>query len=450
VGPANLSLASLLHERPDVANLFLDKKPAFSWHDDQQLPGTSLQVSMLKDLVSLAEPTNRFSFLAYLHAQGRIYHFVNARFDAVPRQEFRNYLEWAAAGNDNVVFGETVESVEFDRDFVVHTDRRTLRSESLSIGIGTVPWLPPAAEQAGGPGPGNFHVSRFMSEGRDLGGLRVCLVGGGQSGAEAFLDLVSRPPGERPSRVTWVTRRLNFLPMDDSPFTNEFYMPDHSDHYFRLDAARRARFNADHLLSSDGISEATLRLIYQHLYTLRFIKGEHELVSLHRHQQVVGVTPAAIGGWRVKLVDGDSPDGPWELDTDVIVWATGFKPAVADFLAPLHHRLDRDGSELRIDEDFAVVWDGPADRNIFVHNAAQQQRGLPDKNLSLIAWRSQRIVDRLCGTRSPEPVPSFIEWAPRPSGPAGRVAGDDLAVIAPDGPQPGVELVTSYVERGAW
>jgi len=106
VGPANLSLACLLHGHADVRSVFLDKKPAFGWHEGQLMPGTSLQVSMLKDLVSLSDPTNAFSFLSYLHDQGKIYHFINAQFEAVPRQEFRNYLRWASLKNPNVNFDE--------------------------------------------------------------------------------------------------------------------------------------------------------------------------------------------------------------------------------------------------------------------------------------------------------------------------------------------------------
>src|SRR5262249_34599199 len=82
VGPANLSLASLLYGHREVSNLFIERNPTFGWHDDQQIAGASLQVSPLKDLVTLADPTNVFSFLSYLHAEGRIYHFINARFDA--------------------------------------------------------------------------------------------------------------------------------------------------------------------------------------------------------------------------------------------------------------------------------------------------------------------------------------------------------------------------------
>jgi lysine N6-hydroxylase len=85
-----------------------------------------------------------------------------------------------------------------------------------------------------------------------------------------------------------------------------------------------------------------------------------------------------------------------------------------DFLAPLAHRLEREGDEYRIDESFAVLWDGPPDRNIFVQNGARQQRGLADPNLSLVAWRAQRIVDRLRGVRTERQTPSFIEWDAKP------------------------------------
>ena len=42
-------------------------------------------------------------------------------------------------------------------------------------------------------GDRQFHVSEFLTKAGDLGGMRVGVVGGGQSGAEAFLDLISRP-----------------------------------------------------------------------------------------------------------------------------------------------------------------------------------------------------------------------------------------------------------------
>ena len=412
VGPANLSLASLMHSHPEITNLFLDKKVCFGWHDGQQLPDASIQVSMLKDLVSLSEPTNAFSFLAYLHEFGRIYHFLNAQFSAVPRQEFRDYLEWASRKNENVVFGQEVHTVEFDGVFRVQTDTQMVTADNIAVGVGIQPQLPPQALPH--LGERQFHVSEFLRKAAGLGGLRVGVVGGGQSGAEAFLELVSRPMPDLPRRVVWISRRPNFLPLDDSPFTNDYYLPSYSDYFARLDGQTRGMLNARHLLTSDGISEATLRLIYQRIYTRHFINGHSDLVALYPNRQVTDVTSAPGGAWKLALAHNDHPGAAESLELDVVVWATGFRPAPLTFLEPLRDRLEVEGNEYRVDDSFAVQWDGPGDRNIYLQNAVRGQRGLADPNLSLNAWRSQRILDRMRGVRSPDQRGSFMEWMSKP------------------------------------
>ncbi len=407
VGPSNLSLASLLHGRHDVPNVFFEKSREFGWHDGQQIPGSSLQVSILKDLVSLADPTSAFSFLSYLHSQGRIYHFINAQFEAVPRQEFRNYLEWVCQRNPNVLLGEKVTSVDFDGSFVVTTSKRTVTAENVVIGVGSQPWVPPQASLGDDT---QFHVSDFITKAKNLAGLRVGVVGGGQSGAEAFLDLISRSGAGLPRRVSWISRRSNFFPIDDSPFTNDYYMPCHSDHFANLPLPNREAFNVRHVLTSDGISESTLREIYQVSYIHRFVQGRQDLIALYPNRALTNVTPTGGSGWTITTRHNDDPNVVEQVEVDLIVWATGFRPASTDFLAPIAHRLQHEGLELAVDDSFAVRWDGPPDRNIFVQNGARQQRGLADPNLSLVAWRSQRIVDRIRGVRSTEQLPSFIEW----------------------------------------
>ncbi|MER6526278.1 SidA/IucD/PvdA family monooxygenase [Streptomyces sp. NPDC001508] len=408
VGPANLSLAALLYPHRDLPSLFLDRKEAFGWHDGQQIPGTTLQVSTLKDLVSLADPTSKFSFLNYLYDQGRIYHFINARFDAVPRQEFRNYLEWASWRMKNVVFGEEVRSVDFDGVFKVRTDERVLTADNIAVGVGRRPWIPPAGR--GWHSNSQFHVCDFVDKAVHLEGKRVVVVGGGQSGAEAFLDLISREGSKLPSRVSWFSRRRNFLPIDDSPFTNDFYMPCYSEYFYGLERATRERLNQENVLSSDGISEPTLRAIYQRTYHHRFIARSPGLIRLYPNREITGVAKAGTG-WELTVVNNDRPDEPQRVTTDVIIWSTGFRTGLLDLLAPLADRLDCDGGEYRVDRDFAVRWDGPANHNVFIQNGTPAQRGLADKNLSLLAWRSQRIVDRLRGVQREEQLSSFVEWA---------------------------------------
>ncbi|UED86556.1 lysine N(6)-hydroxylase/L-ornithine N(5)-oxygenase family protein [Streptomyces profundus] len=414
-GPANLSLASLLHPVPSLSNLFLDRKESFSWHDGQQIPGSSLQVSLFKDLVTLADPTNPFSFLAYLHDQGRIHHFINASFASVAREEFRDYLDWACRHNENVVFGENVREIDFDGVFRIRTDRRTVTGDNLVVGVGNRPWVPEYAVPH--LGATNFHVSEFLQHTPGTGGKRVVVVGGGQSGAEAFEYLVARQGADQPRRVSWISRRRNFFPIDDSPFTNDFFMPCHSEYFYALPPRAREAFNRRYVLSSDGISESTLRSVYQSLYTRRFVDGLDDLVGLYPNRETTGLSPGVDGSWVVTTRHCDRPAAQERFEADVVVWATGFAPAPLDFLGPLADRLEWEGNEPRVDADFAARWDGPPGHDIFFQNAVRGQRGLADVNLSLNAWRSRRIVDRLRGRRGDEQLPSFIEWSAKASAP---------------------------------
>ncbi len=413
VGPANLSLASLMHSHPELTNLFLDENAGFEWHDGQQIPGASIQVSMLKDLVSLSEPTSEFSFLSYLYEVGRIYHFMNAQFDAVPRQEFRNYMEWASRKNQNIVFGRRVHLVEYQDRFVVRATGMTVTADNIVVGVGVQPWIPPQA--LAHLGERQFHVSEFLAKTSAVGGLRVGIVGGGQSGAEAFLDLISRTRDESPRRVLWISRRPNYLPLDDSPFTNDYFSPSYSDYFASLDRSTRQALNARNVLTSDGISEATLRLIYQQIYTRRFIEGDSDLVALYPNRQVTAVSCAQAGAWNLELAHHDHDGVSENVELDVVIWATGFRPAPMSFLDPIASRLAREGEEYKVDDSFAVRWDGPAEHNIFLQNAVRGQRGLADPNLSLNAWRSQRILNRLRGIRTEHQLDSFIEWMSKPS-----------------------------------
>lgn len=408
-GPANLGLAALLHGDDEQPNLFFDRKPSFTWHDDQLVTGATLQVSIFKDLVSLSDPTNRFSFLSYLHAHGRMYHFLNAQFDEVPRSEFRNYLAWAAETNENVAFSESVQRIDFDGVFRVTTDRREVTADNIAVGVGTVPWVPDFAEPH--LGKGHFHVSQYLSQSRNLAGQRVAVVGGGQSGAEAFLDLISRPESERPAHVSWISRRRNYFPIDDSTFTNDFFMPSYSDYFYRLSETKRAELNSAHILSSDGISESTLRAIYQELYRLQFIERDEHRFGLLPNRTIVGADRTSRGTFEVTLRHNDESGQSQTVPVDAVVWATGFRPAPKRFLEPLMGRIETENGEVRVDEDFAISWDGPPDRHIFMQNAVRGQRGLPDVNLSLNAWRAQRIASRLRGSVAPELAMSFIDWS---------------------------------------
>ena len=410
-GPSNLSIASLLHGNGDVKSIFFDSKPAFSWHDGMMMGNASLQVSLFKDLVTLADPTNKFSFISYLHSEGRLYNFLNAKFDSLLRKEFRAYLEWAARTNENVHFDERVLSVSFEAErYAIETTKRRVTSDHVIVGVGTSPHLPEFVKEH--MDHSNFHVSRFLHNTSPVEGKSIAVVGGGQSGAEAFLSLLSDDKA-LPKRVTWVTKRENFFPIDDSPFTNEFYTPTHSNHFFEQNAAARSAFLSENILSSDGISDSTLKEIYQKIYALRYLEKAPIEIELIQSRKALNVS-RQYGRWRLELGHIKTEEIE-ELSCDIVVWATGFKPAPTPFLGPMMHRLKKADLELKIDKSYVAEWGGPPDKHLFILNSARHQRGLADPNLSITAWRSQVIVDKML----PKTVTAildttFVRWHSKP------------------------------------
>lgn len=146
-----------------------------------------------------------------------------------------------------------------------------------------------------------------------------------------------------------------------------------------------------------------------------FSRAHPELTALYPNRSVVRVAANDDGGgWGITAKHNDVPHSTEHINADVIIWATGFRPQSLDILAPIAERMEWMENEPEVDHDFAVRWDGPPDHNIFVQNGARQQRGLADPNLSLIAWRSQRIIERMIGIKTDNHYPSFIKWSATP------------------------------------
>lgn len=78
------------------------------------VPDCHMQTSFLKDLVSAVEPTNRHSFLNYLVQRKKFYRFLTTEQRTVSREEFADYLCWAAENLTNLSFSQQVQQVSFD------------------------------------------------------------------------------------------------------------------------------------------------------------------------------------------------------------------------------------------------------------------------------------------------------------------------------------------------
>lgn len=392
VGPANLSLAALAAPVHDLRPTFLEAKPHFQWHSGIMLPEAQLQVSHVKDLVSLVDPTSRFSFLNYLVQTGRVFRALVANGISCSRQEFEQYYQWAADQLDTIHWKQRVESVRLadGRFEACTTTGERYSARTLVLGTGRTPVLPEFAVPLRGRQV--LHGAEMLTVAPETRHKDVIVVGGGQSGAEIVNYLLSRDH-ELPGSLAWLSSRAGFLPMDDSPFTNEWFTPSYVEYFYGLPAERRAALLDQHRLASDGISESLLRDIYRRLYHLDLVAG-----APVRHRLLAGRRMVDLGrdGDRLTVMlhdeDGDRLE---RLTADVVIFCTGYRSSLPDFLEPLRPRLLDEHGALRVRRDYSLTWDGPQDLRIYVQNAAETTHGIADPNLSLASWRSARIINSI-------------------------------------------------------
>ena len=408
IGPSNLSLACLLSPLSQFSTCFLEREQQFFWHKGLLLEDSELTVSIFKDLVTLADPTSPYSFLSYLHSQGRLLQFIIANFPSVKRVEFNQYFQWVCERLANLHFGHEVREITFDKNFTLRGSNFSVQCNNLSIGVGHVPKLPSCAKKKIN-GRTLIHSSSYLDIRSELIGKTVAVIGGGQSGAEVFLDLINRDVNTSPARCIWVSRRPNFLPLDNSPFTNELFTPEYVKYFQSLSPSRRQEVLASQRMASDGITDSTLNRLYRLLYENRYLHPDRAQSLLAPGSELIGLTRLDYS-WLINLRTKNHLATEL-LEADYVILATGYESKIPEFLAPIKHRLDISNGEIAIQKDFSACWDGPENRRIFVQNAGHSQVGISDPNLSLLAWRAGQIANSL----APSPLyqqfgETIISW----------------------------------------
>ncbi|MFV0128759.1 lysine N(6)-hydroxylase/L-ornithine N(5)-oxygenase family protein [Streptomyces sp. HMX112] len=424
IGPFNLSLAALADGVPGLRAAFLDERPAFRWHPGLLIEGATLQVPFLADLVSLVDPTSRWSFLNHVRESDRLFPFYFAEKFHIDRREYDAYCRWASERLPSCRFGHRVDSVQWDGeravfavDFTRTTDTPTgnrtgttgsgpgtrpgngrLYARHLALGVGTAPYVPePLRGLAGDPAVPVLHSADYLAH-RDrlLAAGHVTVVGAGQSGAEVLLDLLrARPPGRE--GLTWLARTPAFAPMEYSKIGLEQFTPDYTRYFHGLPEATRDRLLPAQWQLHKGVSGETLGEIHDELYR-RTLGGGWPDVSLTPGVTVRAATRTARGRVELALEHGQQ-ESRGQLTTDAVVLATGYRErSPATLLAPLDKYLARDGAgRPLVDGDQRLVLDGAVTGGVFVQNAERHTHGVGTPDLGLAAWRSAVILNALTG-----------------------------------------------------
>ncbi|MCX4903587.1 lysine N(6)-hydroxylase/L-ornithine N(5)-oxygenase family protein [Streptomyces sp. NBC_00878] len=415
-GPSNVAMAIALGEhnarvgeQEAITARFFEQQPCFGWHRGMLIDDATMQVSFLKDLVTLRNPASEFSFLCYLKSKGRLIDFINHKNLFPLRVEFHDYLEWAAAQvEDMVSYGHEVVGVApVVRDGAVEYLELTVRSgeglavhraRNLVIGTGMRPLMPEGVE----PGDRVWHNSELLAKVDRLEGTspsRFIVVGAGQSAAENVAYLHRRFPE---AEVCAVFSRYGYSPADDSSFANRIFDPAAVDEYFAAPENVKRRLMGYHGNTNYSVVDIDLiEDLYRQTYQEKVL-GTKRLRFLNVSRLTdVEETPVKVRATVTSLVTGEET----LLDADVVVFATGYSPA--DPLGLLGEVADRclrdDEGRVRVERDYRIVTDPELRCGIYLQGGTEHTHGITSSLLSNTATRVGEILDSLLdrGVKSP-------------------------------------------------
>ncbi|MFE3851525.1 lysine N(6)-hydroxylase/L-ornithine N(5)-oxygenase family protein [Streptomyces griseorubiginosus] len=391
LGPFNLGLACLTEPIDELDGILLESKPDFEWHAGMFLDGAHLQTPFMSDLVTLADPTSPYSFLNYLKEKGRLYSFYIRENFYPLRVEYDDYCRWAANKLSNVRFGTTVTEVTYESDlYVVRTDAGDVfRARHLVLGTGTSPHYPEAVRGLGGD---FFHNSRYVQHKAELQKKEsITIVGSGQSAAEIYQDLLSEIDVHG-YRLNWVTRSPRFFPLEYTKLTLEMTSPEYIDYYRELPEATRYRLTAEQKGLFKGIDGDLINEIFDLLYQknlggpvpTRLLTNS----SLNSARYENGTYTL---GFRQEEQEKD-----FEIESEGLVLATGYRYAEPEFLAPVKDRLVYDAhGNFDVSRTYAIDVTG---RGVFLQNAGVHTHSITSPDLGMGAYRNSCIIRELLGT----------------------------------------------------
>lgn len=430
-GPSNLAMAIAVAEHNDaggpnatVTARFLERQAGFGWHRGMLLDDATMQVSFLKDLVTLRNPTSEFTFLKYLHSRGRLIDFINHKNLFPLRVEFHDYFAWAAAQvSEMVAYDAEVVSVapvtdgdgEIRAVDVTTRDGGTSRARNLVMGTGLRPRLPEGITAS----PRIWHTSQLLhnlalreqpagpekgqSKGEAAeGGLkkgepkRVVVVGAGQSAAEAVACLHSAFPA---AEVCAVLSRYGYSPADDSPFANRIFDPAAVDDFYASPPEVKQQLMGYH--GNTNYSVVDIDLIddlYRRQYQEKVLGRERlRMINVSRVTRVEDGDETAEVFVR-SLVTGEVST----LTADIVVFATGYDNAdpyaVLGDLAALCH-VDEQGRP-RVERDYRAVTDPRLHCGVYLQGGTEHTHGITSALLSNTAIRVGEILGSVVQRRT--------------------------------------------------
>lgn len=406
-GPSNLALAIAIEELAPTelatSTLVIERDETVSWQRGMLLPEAVSQVSFVKDLVTLRDPTSRFSFLNYLHANGRLNDFVNMGSFVPYRVELSAYFQWVANSLSQVrlecgrqcVSIEPVRAADGDvvRWLARLADGSTIGCRYLVMGVGRDAYIPEVFGSLSRERV--IHSTEYLQR---IGTLpkdvphRVAVVGGAQSAAEMFGAVQRDLPLSRP---TMIMRSIGLNNYESSKFTNELYYPSAvDDFYYALPEARTQLLAEMHRTNYSGLAPGSLEALYRQIYLDR-LNGDGRL----RMITMADVTGAKQDGDEVVLTLTDRKTGTAsEVRADILLLGTGFDRRMPWLTRKLTDALGLRGVD--VTRYYRLVQPTETTAACYLQGVNEATHGIADSLLSVLACRAEEIALDIFAHRS--------------------------------------------------
>lgn len=397
IGPFNLGLACLVEPVKELDGLFLDKNEGFDWHTGMMMENAMLQTPFMADLVTLADPTSRFSFLNYLKQKGKIYSFYIRENFFMMRKEFNQYCQWACEQLNNLQFSTHVDLVTYDdrnECYQVHThstlnqQKQVYYTKRLVFGTGPSPSIPRCV---GSPTRNIHHSSAYLpNKERIQNSKSVTVVGSGQSAAEIYYDLLSDIE-KHDYHLSWITRAPRFYPLEYSKLTLEMTSPEYIDYFHQLPTEQRDKLNREQKSLYKGINISLINDIYDLMYTKQ-LDGELK-VNLYTHSELTALSHSPSGELELTLCHQEQQQ-EYRHNTESLILATGYHYQPPQFIEGIYHRIHwDDAGRYAVNRNYSI----DANNQIFVQNAEIHTHGFVTPDLGMACYRNSYILNAMLG-----------------------------------------------------
>lgn len=404
-GPANLSLAITNRESGYPLNCrYIDPKESFSWHPGMLLNTSRLQVTFLKDLITIVNPKSQYTFINFLHEHDRLNEFINLRTFYPTRIEYDQYYQWVARQfRDEVEYGKRVTRISpIEQDGRVcslmlevssldKANPEYIEARSISVALGGEPWIPEGVSASINQGichsSDTLHMlnSRFEDIKRPY---RFVVVGSGQTAADVFYYLINAYPN---ADITLATRGFGIKPQDDTHLVNELFFPEAVDMWYDMPEPLKSRTMERHKDVTHSAADIDLlEPIYDALYTDR-VTGANRLHLKRFHDlQSSRFVENEIDLKFNEMTTGKST----YMRADGVILATGYdRSTPLPLLEDLKPWLHCDNYGYVIDRQYAIETDKRFEPRIYVPGYSERTHGFTETLLSILPVRSSEILN---------------------------------------------------------